>query len=112
MSLYVKDKQKLKQKLHDRQRGLCPVCNLPILKLTGNSVQSGTIEHIKPRSEGGSNGSYNLELLHRNCNFFRNYKRLAELKKLSPEIAETKATEVKKRFMQSIKDKITTTSRH
>ena len=44
------------------QEGLCPICHQKITKETG-----WNIHHVTKRSEGGSDGTSNLRLLHPNC---------------------------------------------
>ena len=44
------------------QEGLCPHCNQKITKETG-----WHIHHVVKRSEGGSDQTSNLQLLHPNC---------------------------------------------
>ena len=52
---------RLKAELHIKQFGLCVICNE---KLDDNF----TIDHIVPKSKGGSNYITNLQLVHLYCN--------------------------------------------
>jgi RNA-directed DNA polymerase len=48
---------------YDRQGGICPLCNEPII-----SLDEANLDHILPKSRGGSNDRENLQLVHRKCN--------------------------------------------
>lgn len=52
-----------KQILFDLQKGICPLCKLPL-----NSTTRSTIDHILPRSKGGGNDISNKQLTHSLCN--------------------------------------------
>jgi len=45
------------------QGGICPLCALPLAV-----TESWTIDHIRPRSQGGSNDPRNLQIVHHACN--------------------------------------------
>jgi 5-methylcytosine-specific restriction endonuclease McrA len=50
--------RKIRQRIINRDRGLCQMC--------GNEGDS--VDHITPRSQGGTDEDYNLQLLCRSCN--------------------------------------------
>lgn len=56
------DKRKKKRQLFRRQRGRCAICEQPF------DVDALTIDHVVPRSKGGSHRMRNLQLLCRPCN--------------------------------------------
>ena len=53
-------------KVWRRARGLCAHCGVPCTRLSGDT--QGTIDHVVPRSRGGSHELANLQLLCRDCN--------------------------------------------
>ena len=52
-----------KQKLYQKQGGLCAFCDMPF-----SYNDPATLDHIIPRSRGGSNTMKNFALVHRSCN--------------------------------------------
>ena len=50
--------RKIRQRIINRDRGLCQMC--------GNEGDS--VDHITPRSQGGTDEDFNLQLLCRSCN--------------------------------------------
>ncbi|NCW67270.1 MAG: HNH endonuclease, partial [Marivivens sp.] len=50
--------QKIRKRIINRDRGLCQMC--------GNEGDS--VDHILPRSQGGTDDDWNLQLLCRSCN--------------------------------------------
>ena len=66
--------------LEDKDGGLCAVCFEPIdLTLSGRHADGPTVEHIIPRSRGGSDELENLALSHWRCNKGRGTRDLAEV---------------------------------
>ncbi len=55
---------KRQQILFSRQKGKCPDCNA---KFTISDIELLEVDHIKPKSLGGTNDLSNLQLLHRHC---------------------------------------------
>lgn len=50
--------------LYKAQDGMCPWCSLPLpADFTGTEI-----DHIIPRCRGGPHESWNMQLLHRDCN--------------------------------------------
>ena len=50
-------------------QGKCIFCNKKLLaKLDGTLIGNATIEHILPRSQGGTNADWNLAIACRRCN--------------------------------------------
>lgn len=49
-------------KLANKQKGLCPVCNAPLLN--GEALE---VHHVRSRKDGGSDALSNLLLLHKIC---------------------------------------------
>lgn len=61
-------RRKLKQ-LGDRDGWICHVCGRAVdSSLTGNHPLQASVDHIVPRSKGGTNLSENLRLAHIRCN--------------------------------------------
>jgi hypothetical protein len=54
-------KGKLK-KLHAKQNGVCPLCR------QGLKLSEASLDHILPRSKGGSSSLENLRATHKVCN--------------------------------------------
>jgi 5-methylcytosine-specific restriction endonuclease McrA len=66
--------------LEDKDGGLCAVCFEQIdLTLSGRHADGPTVEHITPRSRGGSDKLENLALSHWRCNKGRGTRDLAEV---------------------------------
>lgn len=63
---------KLRQQVYDRDGGLCQLCGkaMPFWRETsyGRGMISCDIDHIVPRSKGGSNDLENLRLTCPSCN--------------------------------------------
>lgn len=51
---------------------LCHYCHKP-MKYGGNKAHCASIEHVIPRSEGGTSASRNLRLVHSACNSIENW---------------------------------------
>lgn len=56
--------------IYVRDRWTCQICGQPVdRELNGTSGRmAATLDHIRPRSKGGSDASDNLRLAHRSCN--------------------------------------------
>lgn len=56
--------------LHKRQNGKCGLCGLPISLLSDKPESKfyPTLDHIKPKSNGGVGIKHNIQLTHRFCN--------------------------------------------
>ena len=54
-------------KMFNEQGGVCPYCSEP-MTLTKNFNNTATIEHIRPKSKGGSNDHENLMAACYSCN--------------------------------------------
>jgi 5-methylcytosine-specific restriction endonuclease McrA len=55
---------KIRTKLLDLQGGCCALCGSPI-------GDDGSLDHILPKSRGGTNRQTNLRVVHRSCNVRR-----------------------------------------
>lgn len=62
-------------KLLNKQKGLCPVCEQPLLDYTMLEVH-----HVKPRKLGGTDSLRNLLLLHKLCHHQITYSKNPELR--------------------------------
>ena len=51
-----------RQSLYRRDGGICGICGEPV------PFFLASIDHIRPRSKGGSNADFNLRITHRACN--------------------------------------------
>lgn len=60
--------RKMKHKLRDRHGDNCHWCGKPMCFDTNEDPLSASIEHIIPKSDGGTNKQANLRLAHRRCN--------------------------------------------
>ncbi|MEL8056538.1 MAG: HNH endonuclease [Pseudomonadota bacterium] len=65
----------LVQSLWQKQNGLCALCGEPLLKSRFEAPHASiwakrraTLDHIHPRSKGGSDAPENLQLAHAACN--------------------------------------------
>ena len=65
---------KKRKRLFDLANGICYLCNKPI-----TNMQEANIDHVIPRSRGGSNRMSNLRLTHESCNTIKADKLLSEL---------------------------------
>jgi 5-methylcytosine-specific restriction protein A len=61
-----KARDRLRQRLKEQQQGLCALCGIPIAQ---NEFIS--IDHIIPKSRGGSDATPNLQAAHTICNNMR-----------------------------------------
>ncbi len=57
------------QGLYARQRGICPLCGLHMMRVAGLHV-----DHRIPVSRGGQHVSWNLQLVHALCNLAKGAK--------------------------------------
>lgn len=62
-----------KERLYDRQNGLCPCCAEAV-----ESIDGAETDHVKPLSKGGDNSWANLILVHAQCNREKHNKTLVE----------------------------------
>ncbi len=74
------------QELWDTQKGLCRLCGKPMLSqrfqaphATIWARQRATVDHIQPRSKGGTDTAANLQLVHARCNTLKGAKRVNTL---------------------------------
>jgi 5-methylcytosine-specific restriction endonuclease McrA len=58
-----KPRRLLRERLAAAQAGVCPICNGDDL-----TAKNGTLDHIRPKSRGGSGALVNLRLAHKKCN--------------------------------------------
>lgn len=63
-----KRKRNIRADLRGRYGDNCHWCGKPMCFDTKEELNSATIEHLKPRSEGGTNERSNLRLAHKRCN--------------------------------------------
>ena len=61
--------------LWSRQKGLCALCGKPMLRNRFEAPhariwakQRATVDHIRPKSKGGTDAHANLQLAHARCN--------------------------------------------
>lgn len=59
--------KQLRQHLHRRQKGQCPLCRQALPKGYIHS-RSINIDHVWPRSHGGPSAIWNVQLTHARCN--------------------------------------------
>lgn len=55
-----------REEMYKRQKGRCPLCQLPF------PLKDATIDHIIPKSRGGTNIRENLHVTCKQCNFNKN----------------------------------------
>jgi 5-methylcytosine-specific restriction endonuclease McrA len=66
--------QKLRERLHWAQSGLCPLCRKPIMDISlaelsrPTSPGYPTFDHVLPIARGGADIAKNVLLTHRKCN--------------------------------------------
>lgn len=73
----------LRREVADRDRWRCWLCWLPIDPECPVDIDLyGTLDHMLPRSEGGSNEIYNLRFAHKICNNTRETLPVEDLDKL------------------------------
>jgi 5-methylcytosine-specific restriction endonuclease McrA len=60
--------RKKRAKLFDRQGGICPICQNTIKWHAGITTEQPTLDHIIPKSMGGTYTMDNLRLVHWRCN--------------------------------------------
>ncbi len=73
MSGFMKKKRKKREILFQRQKGHCAICGDELKLSNSNPLHPNaiSIDHIIPRSLGGSNFLHNLRVVHRRCNIAR-----------------------------------------
>lgn len=54
-----------KRKLYRRDKGICQLCKRPV------SFKEMSLDHMTPKSKGGSNQYYNLQISHSCCNWIK-----------------------------------------
>lgn len=57
-----------RQRLWDEQKGLCAYCDTPL-----ETPNHGTLDHVIPKSKGGSNNRENLKLVCPKCNALKGW---------------------------------------
>lgn len=58
-----------RQAIYERDEWVCQLCDCPVLpNLSPSDIWAPTLDHIVPRSRGGSHEDENLQLAHRWCN--------------------------------------------
>jgi 5-methylcytosine-specific restriction endonuclease McrA len=68
-----------KRRVFFKSEGICGICNLPIdLRLKYPDPMSFSIDHIVPRSQGGTHAMHNLQASHLSCNYKRQNKPLTK----------------------------------
>lgn len=71
--IYIRDVERLA--IYDRDEWCCGICSDPVdRELSGHHQWGPTLDHIIPRSLGGSDDPDNLRLAHRACNSRRGAK--------------------------------------
>ena len=64
--------RKVAEHLHSWGETVCPICELPIdVALRHPHPESAQVDHVVPRSSGGSHTWANVRLTHRQCNMER-----------------------------------------
>ena len=64
-------------KIWEHDKGICYICEEKVLKPgigSSNQRDSPTIDHVIPRSKGGTNQIFNLRLSHKRCNIRKGSK--------------------------------------
>jgi RNA-directed DNA polymerase len=59
--------QGMRQRLFNIQKGICPICNQPLLNLEETGQEELHVHHMKTRKQGGTNQLSNLRLIHLYC---------------------------------------------
>lgn len=60
--------------LHKEQKGLCAYCSEPVI------LENSTVDHLKPKSKGGTDARENLVMACAPCNLtVGNFQTIAEL---------------------------------
>jgi 5-methylcytosine-specific restriction endonuclease McrA len=72
-------KKRKRAKLWENQNGLCDECgkkmlNRERLPMDANHPDDATLDHIQPKSKGGTNNIKNLRLVCYSCNFLKSDK--------------------------------------
>lgn len=57
-----------RRKLFNSQKGLCAICGNPMGFRPKAGDAMATLDHIRPRSKGGTSANANLRAVHRRCN--------------------------------------------
>ena len=68
--------------LFERDKGLCGICQHPVVKYARDPFMRPSHDHILPVSLGGANTYANSRLVHRRCNSVRGNKGPAQLRML------------------------------
>lgn len=67
-------KLSLRRKIYDRDNGMCYLCGMEI-----KFFSQATVDHVIPKSKGGTNDKSNLKITHSSCNNFKGNKTLDEI---------------------------------
>lgn len=59
---------RLRLELWERDGQVCPLCRKPLSREEVGDSTATNLDHIRPRSHGGSNQSWNLQVTHIPCN--------------------------------------------
>lgn len=72
----------LRSRVWEKSQGICCLCGLQMMPDDQYGIElSYTIEHLIPRSQGGTNDLDNLDGSHQWCNQFKNGSLVEELPK-------------------------------
>lgn len=82
MSETLAQRIRRKQRMADRQGGICPWCKLPLLP---EDLARTQVDHIIPLGRGGPDRPWNRQLLHTRCNYAKGSKLTPEAEKLAAE---------------------------
>ena len=76
---------KVRTAIYDRDNWTCQLCHQPVTRdYDPDDMWSASLDHITPRSHGGTHDPSNLRLTHRYCNAIRSDARLEDAWFISP----------------------------
>lgn len=64
-------KRRWYQEMMKAQKGACHICGSQMTKMGETKGSAATFDHLRPLSDGGTDGRSNLKLAHRKCNNVR-----------------------------------------